>query len=203
MPYYGAYIDVPYNVDKLKHFKQNIKMSTLLRSRQNLNLTQEELSEKSGVSVRTIQRIEAGDTPKGYTLKVLAKALDISEASLLGEDETAFTSNKWLKIINLSSLPFIIVPPLNFLVPLLIMSFKKEFNPTTRIIISIQLLWTLISVALFLIILMLNDWFAVQNKFTMSIAIVWVIINGIVILLNAIEISKNKIPSIRPNISIL
>lgn len=31
-------------------------------------MTQEELAEKSGVSVRTIQRIEAGTQPKGYTL---------------------------------------------------------------------------------------------------------------------------------------
>jgi transcriptional regulator with XRE-family HTH domain len=178
-------------------------MSTLLSSRQNLNLTQEELSEKSGVSIRTIQRIEAGVTPKGYTLKALAKALDVSESSLLGEDEITYTSNKWLKIINLSSLPFIIMPPLNFLVPLLIMFLKKEYNPVTRIIISIQLLWTLIFFVLFLIILMLNDWFAVQSKFTMMIAIVWILINSIIILRNAIEINKNKFPSIRPDISIL
>lgn len=178
-------------------------MSNLLSSRQKLNLTQEELSEKSGVSIRTIQRIEAGVEPKGYTLKALAKALEVSEASLLEKNEPAYTSNKSLKIINLSSLPFIIAPPLNFLVPLLIMFFKKEFNPTTRIIISIQLLWTLIAIVLLLIILMLNDWFTVQSKFTMLIAVAWVLINCIVILRNAVEISKNKTPSIRPNISIL
>lgn len=177
-------------------------MSTLLSSRQNLNLTQEELSEKSGVSVRTIQRIEAGNPPKGYTLKALAKAMDISEASLLGVDETAYTSNKWLKIINLSSLPFIVVPPLNFLVPLVIMFFRKEFNPVTRTIISVQLLWTLSALVLLIIILMLNDWFAVQSKFTMLIAIVWVLINSIIILRNAVEINKNKTPVIKPNIRI-
>ena len=178
-------------------------MSTLLSFRQNLNLTQEELSEKSGVSIRTIQRIEAGVTPKGYTLKALAKALDVSESSLLGEDEITYTNNKWLKIINLSSLPFIILPPLNFLIPLLIMFLKKEYNPVTRIILSIQLVWMLFAIVLFLIILILNDWFAVPSKFTMLIAMVWVLINSIVILRNAIEINKNKFPSIRPNISIL
>jgi len=46
-------------------------MSRLLEFREKLNLTQEELSEKSGVSVRTIQRIEAGKEPRGYTLKTL------------------------------------------------------------------------------------------------------------------------------------
>ncbi len=177
-------------------------MSTLLSYRQNLNLTQEELSEKSGVSVRTIQRIEAGVAPKGYTLKALAKAMDISEANLLGKNETEYTTNKWLKIINLSSLPFIVVPPLNFLVPLLIMFFRKEFNPVTRTIISVQLLWTLSALVLLIIILILNDWFAVQSKLTMLIAIVWVLINSIIILRNAVEINKKKTPLIKPNIRV-
>lgn len=187
----------------MKTFKKNNKMYTLLSSRQNLNLTQEELSEKSGVSIRTIQRIEAGVTPKGYTLKALAKALEINESDLLGGKETEYTTNNWLKIINLSSLVFIVMPPLNFLIPLLIMFVRKEFNPVTLTIISIQLLWTLIAIVLLLLILMLNDWFAVQSKFTMLIALVWVLINSFVILRNAIEINKNKTPEIKPNINIL
>mgnify|MGYP003598873837 CR=1 FL=1 len=49
-----------------------------------MNLTQEELAEKSGISVRTIQRIESGTKPKGYTLKALAAALGISEKRFVG-----------------------------------------------------------------------------------------------------------------------
>ncbi len=45
-------------------------MSKLKKIREKLNLTQEELSEKSGISVRTIQRIESGNEPKGQTLKI-------------------------------------------------------------------------------------------------------------------------------------
>jgi transcriptional regulator with XRE-family HTH domain len=40
--------------------------------REEKNLTQTELAEKSGLSLRTIQRTEAGNVPKGYTLKALA-----------------------------------------------------------------------------------------------------------------------------------
>lgn len=60
-------------------------MPTLKQIREKQNLTQEELSEKSGISVRTIQRIEAGTPPKGYTLKTLAKALGIPESDFLSE----------------------------------------------------------------------------------------------------------------------
>ena len=44
--------------------------------RKNMNLTQEELVEKSHVSVRTIQRIEAGEVlPRLSTVKILLEAL--------------------------------------------------------------------------------------------------------------------------------
>ena len=51
--------------------------------REERNLTQAELAEKSGLSLRTIQRIEAGTEPKGYTLKTLASSLNVSESELL------------------------------------------------------------------------------------------------------------------------
>ena len=50
--------------------------------REEKNLTQTELAEKSGLSLRTIQRIEAGNVPKGYTLKALAIFLKQNQKSL-------------------------------------------------------------------------------------------------------------------------
>lgn len=42
-------------------------------------LTQEELVEKCNLSVRTLQRIEAGEvTPRTYTIKLIFEALEIS-----------------------------------------------------------------------------------------------------------------------------
>ena len=52
-------------------------MSKLTEYREKLNYTQSELSEKSGISVRTIQRIESGANLKGHTLKAIALALNI------------------------------------------------------------------------------------------------------------------------------
>ena len=178
-------------------------MSNLLSLRQNLNLTQEELSEKSGVSVRTIQRIESGIKPKGYTLKVLAKAMDVSETYLLGIPDVENRSSKWLKIINLSALLFIILPPLNVIIPFIIMTIKKEFNPIVKRILSIQIVWTIASIVILILILILNDWFMTDSKITMSIAILWIVLNGLVILRNAFEINNKPNPHILPNINIL
>lgn len=44
--------------------------------RTSLNITQKELSEKTGLTIRTIQRIENNDVkPSLYSLKVLGEAL--------------------------------------------------------------------------------------------------------------------------------
>jgi transcriptional regulator with XRE-family HTH domain len=76
-----------------------------------LNLTQDELSEKSGVSVITIQRIEARQIPSGYTLKALAKLLGVSEAELGDTPQNQSSEDlKWIKTIKLSSLLFVILP---------------------------------------------------------------------------------------------
>ena len=46
--------------------------SIVQQLREERNLTQTELAKKSGLSLRTIQRIEAGNIPKGFTLNALA-----------------------------------------------------------------------------------------------------------------------------------
>jgi transcriptional regulator with XRE-family HTH domain len=104
----------------LNFILRNNFMSKLKEIRELQNLTQEELAESSGISVRTIQRIEAGTTPKGYTLRTLSKTLGVSEEVLQNtpiietekenipvqenKEETTI-SYSLLKIINLSSIP--------------------------------------------------------------------------------------------------
>ncbi|WP_299707809.1 helix-turn-helix domain-containing protein [uncultured Pontibacter sp.] len=185
-------------------------MSKLLALRETANLTQEELAEKSGISVRTIQRIESGTEPKGYTLKALAKALDVTESELLTEntipeqtiipDQTDLT---WLKLINLSSLPFTIIPPANIVLPLILMFAKKEFTPLTKQIVSVQILWTILSPIIFMLGAFMKNWFDLGNKFTMVIMILLVLSNVFIILRNTAELDKNKRLYIKLNFSII
>ncbi len=180
-------------------------MSELKKIREKRNLTQEELAEKSGISVRTIQRIEAGTTPKGYTLKTLAESLDVSENDLLTSktikeeiviDEVIDTTEKnhslfnsgLIKIINLSSLPFAWLPIANFLLPLLIMFFTKEKSPIVKQIISLQIFLAIISPIIFMLIALLK----LGSVSVMITMIVLVLTNVYIILRNAYEIDKKK-----------
>ena len=70
-----------------------ISKEKLRKYRKVKGLSQEGLSEVSGISVRTIQRLEMGlSNGSPYTLKSLAKALDIENADLLTEEAKFITS---------------------------------------------------------------------------------------------------------------
>ncbi|SDJ16450.1 helix-turn-helix domain-containing protein [Chryseobacterium jejuense] len=183
-------------------------MSKLKAAREQKNLTQEELSEKSKISVRTIQRIEAGTDPKGHTLRALAKALEIEETSLqdsiispdtdnevfpeiiaeVKEEQQPEINYSLVKIINLSSLLFTLLPPLNILVPLILMFTMKQRNNLVREIISVQMIWTVMAPIVF----MLGIFFKPGPKLTLIIMILIVLSNVFIILRNAAEIDRNK-----------
>jgi len=66
--------------------------------RKSKGLTQEELVELCKLNVRTLQRIESGDvTPRSYSLKVLAKALDFEFKEFTDEKHAIrrFVENAW------------------------------------------------------------------------------------------------------------
>ena len=83
-------------------------------------LTQEDLAEKTNLSVRTIQRIESGDVdPRTYTLNLLAEALDVELELFTAEKVIAQKENlvekddtKLLGLLHLSGLFIMIFPPL-------------------------------------------------------------------------------------------
>ncbi|CAH0170238.1 helix-turn-helix transcriptional regulator [Chryseobacterium sp. Bi04] len=176
-------------------------MSKLKAVREQKNLTQEELSEKSKISVRTIQRIEAGTEPKGHTLRALAQTLDIEESVLQNAvtvssyeeitesiEESQEINYALIKMINLSSLLFVVLPPLNILVPLLLMFTMKQKNSLARQIISVQMLWTAIAPIVF----MLGIFLKLGGPFTLILMILIALSNVFIILRNAAEIDRNK-----------
>lgn len=179
-------------------------MSQLKRIREQQHLTQQELSEKSGISVRTIQRIESGTDPKGQTLKMLARTLEVKEGELIGKSQTEVQIHITLvKVINFSSLPVTLFPPANIILPLIIMFLKKEFNPLTRQIISLQIFWSIGAFVIFMLFNFLKSWFSWSNEYTLVMMILLVLSNVFIILRNAAEIDKKQKLKIKLNFSII
>lgn len=114
--------------------------------RELIGFTQEQLSEESKLSLRTIQRIESGESvPKGDTLIKLTKTLGVTTEYFL---ESKMQEDKgYLMLLNLAALSFIVHPILGIFVPLIMWIIKREkikdVEGTGKRIINFQLTWAL------------------------------------------------------------
>lgn len=145
---------------------KNIVGENLRFQRKRKAWTQEQLSEESGVAVRTIQRIEnAKVEPQLQTLSLLADALDLdvqelSHASFFSEKkQKAAPEKKWILILHLSPITGFIIPFANLIIPLILWVFKKEDHPLYdehgRAVVNFHLSVTLafmVGIALMLIV---------------------------------------------------
>jgi transcriptional regulator with XRE-family HTH domain len=159
--------------------------------REQKHLTQEELAQESGISIRTIQRIEAGQEPKGHTAKALMEALDL-DITAFSKTPTVDLNYSLIKIINISSVFVCVVPLLNIILPLAIMYYRKQFNSITKQILSLQILWTIASFLIFVLTASLTNALSLNHRLPLWVLITLVIINVILVFKNAASIDKNK-----------
>ena len=115
-----------------------------LRNRR--GFSQEQLSEESKLSLRTIQRIEKGESiPKGDTLVKLTRALNVTPDDLL--DWEIIEDKGYVQLLNWSSLGFIIQPLLGIIIPLVMWILKRGkiqcVDDTGKKIINFQITWIL------------------------------------------------------------
>ncbi len=111
---------------------KNQSISENLRYQRTLKgYTQEDLSEKTSVGVRTIQRIEKGEVqPHLQTIKLLAVGLDVNVDDLIVIDnpKEETVQRKWMLLLH--GLPFfgLVIPFANVLFPLFVWIHKAEDN---------------------------------------------------------------------------
>ncbi|UCS94707.1 helix-turn-helix domain-containing protein [Echinicola marina] len=110
-------------------------------------ISQEFLADEAGLSLRTIQRIENGDSkPSGATCTKLAEALKVDPQVLLDTDHSKDIA--YLKKLSLSALSFILFPLLGILVPAILWVLKKDevknINEVSRKLINFQITWVLL-----------------------------------------------------------
>ncbi|MGB3464115.1 MAG: helix-turn-helix transcriptional regulator [Cyclobacteriaceae bacterium] len=114
--------------------------------RKNHGYSQEELSHVSGISLRTIQRIEKGKViPRGHTLKMLANSLliklsDLKTSNISRENEVVTKS----RILNTLGLLVIVLPLASVSIQLIYwMKNKDIFSGHTQShkVLSFQILW--------------------------------------------------------------
>ncbi|MBF9253212.1 helix-turn-helix domain-containing protein [Pontibacter sp. 172403-2] len=104
--------------------KKNLA-SKIKALRKRKGFSQEQLAEESTLSLRTVQRIENGETvPHGDSLRKLTQALSVNPDEIL---EWAPTEDRsYLVLLNLAGLGFLFHPLLGVIIPLVMWILKKD-----------------------------------------------------------------------------
>ncbi|RZS99142.1 helix-turn-helix domain-containing protein [Aquimarina brevivitae] len=166
--------------------------------------SQESLANETNLGLRTIQRIENGESvPRGDTLQKISKALKTSPDELL--DWSLAKDNGFLLLLALSPLSFLIFPLLGIIVPLVLWITKRHkiegVDRYGKKILNFQITWTgfLFLFYIFSILAVLRvirvdlSFFNPLGQISLlSIALVLLVVNILFSVINAIRVYKQK-----------
>ncbi len=194
---------------------------TLKEHRTSKQLSQKELSEKSNISIRTIQRIEKNlSQGSPYIIKSLCNTLEIRvdeletditkveglENSIQDElerliNETEIQKTRHaVKLINLSSITILLFPLLNLIIPSILYLKHKNIlhNKVDALkIISFQFIWTILTLIIIIFIPAIIQVFFGMLEFSGFPLFIWiyltcVFLNILIVLHIAISINKSE-----------
>lgn len=172
-------------------------------------MSQEYLAEESGLSLRTIQRVENGESnPTGESLKRLSNALNVNPDELI--DWAIKEDKHYLIYLNLSALTFLFFPLLGILVPFILYTSKKgkikNINNLGKDLINYEITWTIILFLIPLLLFVISKIGLIENitlsTFFMVIGLLY-FINLILILVNTFRLSNEKDAIYSPKIKFL
>jgi DNA-binding XRE family transcriptional regulator len=128
--------------------------SHLASLRKSKGMSQETLAEACGLSLRAVQRIEAGETsPRPHTVKVIAQALGVPVGELaekLTSVPTIIGDDRFLpalRVVNFSAMCCLVIPLANIFVPVLLAKRYGSLNDEVsyKKLISFQVIWSLVT----------------------------------------------------------
>jgi transcriptional regulator with XRE-family HTH domain len=109
--------------------------------------SQEELAEKTNLSLRTIQRVENGKSdPRGNTIIRIADALNVTIDTFI--DSQKEENKTYLASLHISAFSFLLFPLLGIILPLLLWISKKDqikrLTSHAKKLLSFQITWTIL-----------------------------------------------------------
>ncbi|WP_421938322.1 DUF4870 domain-containing protein [Pedobacter sp.] len=166
--------------------------------------SQDDLAQQSGISLRTIQRIEQDETiPRGHTLKQLAEALAVElDTFTLGEYRGG---QGRANVFNLSALGFIAFPLLGLLLPLFIWILKKDRtdyeDQTAKRVLNFQATWGILTFTIY-VLAVLGKFLHLGGYFPYLLSCIALLymLNLIFILINLIRTAQSKTVFYQPAI---
>jgi transcriptional regulator with XRE-family HTH domain len=171
----------------------------IVEIRKRKGLSQEALSDRAKINLRTLQRIEKDETePLGNTLKNICNVLEINIEDIL--DYGKIEDNKYFLFFYLSVLSFFVIPLGNILVPMILWIIKRDkiidLNKRGITLLKVQLIWTIVfygSIITFGIIMTTNH---LEHRFLFTPLIIigfFILINISYVIIMCLKVSRNRI----------
>ena len=166
--------------------------------REQKNLTQTELAEKSGLSLRTIQRIESGQSLKGFTLKAIAQTLEIEPENLFSKEEENFQIDR-AKLINLSALSGLIIPFGGIIFPA-ILTYRTQDSVNRELgksVIGVQIILAFVISVLLILTPFIQHWFSIRFPLFLVPLMAFIILKLWIVIKNGISLNQTNQLSIK------
>lgn len=172
--------------------------------REKMNMTQNELAEKSGLSLRTVQRIEAGSILKGFTLKALAQTLNTQPEELVINKKEEINIQR-AKRINLSALAGLLIPYGGIILPAILTYKTKDLKNRElgKSIVCIQIIVSVIFSVLMIISPFIQKLFTFTFPLFMIPLVLFLFLKLFIIINNGISLNKTQDLSIKLKINFL
>lgn len=185
----------------------NMELSERIKElRSQHGFSRDEMAKRAGLSLRTIQRIESGDTvPRGDTLRRIAEVFTLKAEDL--KDVTFERDKYFLPVLNLSALSFLLFPLLGIIVPLVIWVLKREKSTEAdgKRLLNFQITWCIVLIFVYILLIFhaLHIGYFLGKASIMITLIALYVINFAFILLNIFLSIKNRKAFYQPAIPFL
>ena len=162
------------------------------------NLTQTELAEKSGLSLRTIQRIESGQSLKGFTLKAIAQTLETEPENLFSQEEKDIQIDR-AKLINFSALAGLIIPFGGIIFPA-ILTYRTQDSVNRELgksVIGVQIILAFVISVLLILTPFIQHWFSIRFPLFLVPLMAFIILKLWIVIKNGISLNQTNQLSIK------
>lgn len=166
--------------------------------REQKNLTQTELAEKSGLSLRTIQRIESGQSLKGFTLKAIAQTLETEPENLFSQEEKDIQIDR-AKLINFSALAGLIIPFGGIIFPA-ILTYRTQDSVNRELgksVIGVQIILAFVISVLLILTPFIQHWFSIRFPLFLVALMAFIILKLWIVIKNGISLNQDNQLSIK------
>ncbi|WP_298899943.1 helix-turn-helix domain-containing protein [uncultured Psychroserpens sp.] len=175
-------------------------MIVIKNIREQFGHTQAELAKQTGLSLRTIQRLESSNKePKGHSLVVLSEVFNMMPSDLqeqfISVQQTKAAEKTSIQFINLSVLSFLGIPFGNIILPLVLWRQQrksKHIDETGRRIINFQIIFSAVLSILLCLTPFIGRTFFSDTSIILYVLFVAYAINIGIVCYTALKLRRNN-----------